>query len=542
MKNKGRIAVTASVLAVLAVSPAYSANLAPMAPVKAGVRPAMTPVEQNLLEAAHALRRGDTARAIEVYKPLVNASDEIQRAQARYGLALAFNHAGDDVQAVRVLEGTVADSSALGQHIAELRARLLLQLAGRALATGNSVVAQDWLGQYGHLTAQPDHDRYERLLRRATGSGAVAAAPLKVGVLVPLSGPLAATGEEIVRGLQLGLQQQGQEKAGGVVLAPLDTTPGAGAAVEAALAAGAGVIAGPLLGTDMEAVSSAAKAAGVPVIAFTTDRSVLRDGATSIGYLPTQQARAMADWAAGQGFTKVGALIPSSPYGSEVFDAFRDQAQKDGLTVAKSAFYNPQNVDLGASVRDLAGGKPVSGTLPFEAVFAPAPPGALPLVTSQLAYYDFDKAGIQLMGTGLWQSNELLKPTANGARGAVFAAPTQTPELAKSYADTFGGAVETSSGSAAVLGADMAYVLGEVAAELRINGVPVATTLARPEGFYAPGGYVRFLPNGGAERGLDIVKIGDNFTVLQTALPQAPLALPESLTPQGGRGGGWNLW
>ena len=70
------------------------------------------------------MRRGDTARAIELYKPLVNASDEIQRAQARYGLALAFDHQGDDVQAVRTLEGTVADSSALGQHIAELRARI----------------------------------------------------------------------------------------------------------------------------------------------------------------------------------------------------------------------------------------------------------------------------------------------------------------------------------------------------------------------------------------------------------------------------------
>jgi ABC-type branched-subunit amino acid transport system substrate-binding protein len=537
MKNNGWV-----ILAAIGFSTnVMAADLAPVAARSPSINPALSPVEQRLLEAAHALRRGDNAKAIELYKPLVNAADDTQRAQARFGLALSFDHQGDDVQAVHVLEGTVADSSALGQNIAELRAKLLLQLASREMALGNPVAAQDWLGQYARLTAQPERERYERLLKRATQGNDVSSSipPLKVGVLVPLSGPLAATGAEILRGLQLGLQGQSRDAANGIVLAPFDTAAGAAAAVDGALAAGAGMIAGPLLGADMDAVAEPARNAGVPVIAFTTDRSVLREGATSIGYLPTQQARAMADWTAGQGFVKAGALIPSSPYGNEVFEAFRDEAEKNGVRLVRSAFYDPSSVDLGASVRDLAGGKAISGTVPFEVVFAPAPAGALPLVTSQLAYFDFDKAGVQLLGTGLWQSNEVLKASTNGAKGGIFAAPTQTPELTKTYTEAFGAA--PAAGNAAVLGADMAYVLGEAAAELRVNSVPVATTLVRPEGFYAPGGYIKFSAGGQAERGLDIVKIGDRFDVQQVALPMAPLPLPVTLTPAGGRPG-WKLF
>lgn len=542
MNNKSWALLAATVLSTNAMV-AWAAEPAPLAANPPAVAAAVSPVERNLLEAAHALRRGDVQKAIEIYKPLVNATDDVQRAQARFGLALAFDHAGDDVQAVRVLEGTVADASALGKNIAELRARLMLQLASRDLVLGNPVSAQGWLNQYSRLTAQPEYPRYMRLLKRATGGAEVTAGaalpPLKVGVLLPLSGPLAATGADILRGLQLGLQQQPKDQAESLVLAPFDTATGAGVAAQAALASGVGVIAGPLLSTDVDAVNDLAKPANVPVIAFTTDRSVLQEGATSIGYLPAEQARAVADWAAGQGFTKVATLVPSSPYGTEVNDAFRDQAQQNGLAIAKSAFYNPQNVDLSGTVRDLVGGKPVSGTAPFEAVFAPAPASALPLITSQLAYFDLDKAGVQLLGTGLWQNNDLLKPGANGARGAIFAVPTKTPDVDKAYAEAFGAAP---NGGAAILGYDLAYVLGEAAAELRINGVPLADSLHRPEGFYAPGGYVRFHAEGGAERGLDIVRIdGDGFKVLVPALPQVPLPLPGSLTPQGARAG-WKLW
>jgi ABC-type branched-subunit amino acid transport system substrate-binding protein len=507
--------------------------------------PAVLPVApaQALEDAALHLRRGDAPGALALYKQLVNNPDPALRAQARFGLALALDHTGDDVQALRALEGTPADETALGKAIGQLRAELLLQLAGREVAQGNLPAAADWLAQYDRLTVQPGRERYTRLRRRVdAGAGGLKVAelpPLKIGVLLPLSGPFKDTGQEILRGLQLGLEKQPLDRAQALVLAPYDTARGAAAAAEAALNAGAAVLAGPLLAGDVESVAAKAKNAGVPVVAFTSDRAALKGGVTSVAYLPTEQARAAADWAAGQGAHKVAGLIPSSPYGYEVYDAFRDEATRLGLEIAASSFYNPQNVDLSASVRELVGGKPVSGTAPFEALFAPAPAQSLPLVTSQLDYYDLDKAGVQLLGTGLWQNPALLKPSAQGVRGAVFAVPPKVGAVEDAYRGAFGDTPQTGG---ATLGYDLAFILGEAAAELRVNGMGVAETLLRPEGFYVAGGFARFFPNGGVQRGLDIVRIeADGFHVLKPALLQAPLPLPENLLPSAD-GKGWKIW
>ena len=90
-----------------------------------------------------------------------------------------------------------------------------------------------------------------------------------------------------------------------------------------------------------------------------------------------------------------------------------------------------------------------------------------------------------------------------------------------------------------ILGYDAVRVLADVAGEKQRTGQPVGELLLRPEGFYGSGGYLKFKDNGITERGLNMVKIGEQFEVEKTALNLAPLPVPENLQPHGQRKGNW---
>jgi hypothetical protein len=172
--------------------------------------------------------------------------------------------------------------------------------------------------------------------------------------------------------------------------------------------------------------------------------------------------------------------------------------------------------------------------MPFDGLFVPAPAGSLPLIAAQLSYYDVDKFGVQLLGTALWQNPSLLGPTASGVRGGLFGVPPHAPAFEEAFSATFGAKAHP----LALLGYDAARILADVAGEKQRTSMAVTSLLLRPEGFYGSGGFVRFSASGVTQRGLDVVKVGEQFEVLKPALNLAPLAVPDDLQPQG-RGGTW---
>jgi LppC putative lipoprotein. len=111
-----------------------------------------------------------------------------------------------------------------------------------------------------------------------------------VALLVPLSGPLAPIGQSIKQAVQLAFSAPGAP--------PLDirdtggTPQGAAAAASAAIAAGDGLILGPLTKSDTQAVASVAHAANVNVIAFTNDETVAAPGVWPLGITPASRSAA----------------------------------------------------------------------------------------------------------------------------------------------------------------------------------------------------------------------------------------------------------
>jgi hypothetical protein len=141
-------------------------------------------------------------------------------------------------------------------------------------------------------------------LEAAPPPGAAPTAPapaperIAVGLLLPLTGPEADIGQSILDAAQMALFDTADEN---FVLLPRDTggTPeGAARAVRDALSGGAKLILGPLLAQDVAAVAPEARAAHVPVVAFSTDSSVAGDGVYLMGSLPRARQRL---WAARRG-------------------------------------------------------------------------------------------------------------------------------------------------------------------------------------------------------------------------------------------------
>jgi ABC-type branched-subunit amino acid transport system substrate-binding protein len=307
-------------------------------------------------------------------------------------------------------------------------------------------------------------------------------------------------------------------------------TPAAAATAAAALKAQkVSLVLGPLLANQVAPVREAL--GSIPLLTFSSDGAVLGPQVHTLNFLPDQQAAAVAVAALAQGQSRVAALIPQGAYGEATLGGLRRALEQGGGTLVKTSFYNPQETDIGSSIRDLGQG--------FDALLLPTPARSLPLIAAQLAYYDLDR-GVQLLGTGLWAENTgnspLLAPSAGGLRGALFAAPTPVATFTSQFSQAFGAAPHP----LAALGYDAAAILAQLANEQARSGNAPGQILLRPEGFYAPGGYARFTPNGQTERSLALQAVGQGqFEVRRPGLSLAPLPLPTPLIPEPGSRSWW---
>ncbi len=491
----------------------------------------------SLDAAAQALSERRWLTAVEQYKALVNTNDNVVRGQARYGLALALSQMGEDEEAYKVLDGTLRDETPLGRAVGDLRGRLALQLAERFLAEKGYGVPNPWLNSYERLTDQPDRARYERL-RAASDSyqGQTASSVLRVGVILPLSGELGTVGNSILHGLQVGLQEFDGRRGTRLELIVQDASDNAttATAAKALRDQNVDIVVGPLLANGVGEAAAAFDGANVPILALSNDKSVMGNGVYALNYLPSAQARLAARAAVRQGYRQLAVLAPSNDYGTEALEAFADEARREGATVTGTAFFDPNATDIGASIRQLTGANATSSTLPFNALLVPAPASKMPLIKAQLSYYGIQNDNVMLLGTGIWQNNDLLRSNS-GMRGAVFAAAPKVARFEQSYKATFG----EDAAPLALTGYDTARILADIAAEKQRTGKPVKELLTRPEGYYGSGGYFRFTDKGLTERGLDVVKISTQFEVMKPALTLAPLTVPTELRPDGAAGWRW---
>jgi len=322
--------------------------------------------------------------------------------------------------------------------------------------------------------------------------------PVRVGVLLPLSNGSAAT-----RALARGMMNAAQlalfdTRDPDILLMPGDegsTPQEAATAARALIAQGAEVIVGPLFASSVTTVAPLTRDRGIPLITFSTDRTVAANGVYLLSYQPETEVDRVISYAASHGHTKFAALIPRTGYGNHIAEAFRREAAADKLQVTAVERFDPGASDLSGPVHAVA-------TTGADAILVAQ--GGAPLRNIAALLRGNTGSGLQpkLLGTGLWADRSLT--TEPVLAGSWFAAPPPSSEdaFAAKYRAAFGG----NPPQLAPLAYDAISLIATLA-----PGTPyrrfTAQQLTDPNGFQGVSGIFRFNPDGTTDRGLAILAI-----------------------------------
>ena len=297
----------------------------------------------------------------------------------------------------------------------------------------------------------------------------------------------------------------------------LGTAEGARAAAAAAISEGAEIIIGPLFAAEVSGVSAVASEARVPVIAFSSDRSVAGNGVYLLSFLPGTDAARAVTFAAAQGYKTIAALIPSTGFGDVVETAAQAAAATSGIKIAVVERYGPEPGAMVGPLQRLKAEIVSSsrGNKPIRAVLVPGGQDVVPVLAPMLGQLGIGAAsGVRLIGTSGWDYATVTQETA--LEGSWFAAPD--PRGWTSFADRYAQTYKVSPSRIASLGYDAVSLA--IAASSGQRGQRFSTELlTRPSGFAGVDGLFRLRPDGTNDRSLAMLGIAQGRI---TAVDPAP--------------------
>jgi hypothetical protein len=345
----------------------------------------------------------------------------------------------------------------------------------------------------------------------------------KVALLVPLTGPNAALGESIANAARLAQADLGTAK---VELVTFDTAPGAGEAAARAVAEGAGLVLGPLLGSEVPAVQAAVAGRPIPILSFSNDAAVAGGNVFVLGFQPNQAIARVISYARSRGIERFAALVPQGAYGQRAQLAFvKAVADAGGRSTAVVPYAREADklVAAAAQVTNHAArlrtsGRPqirpdgtverVAGALapvPFQALLIADSGAVAARFLQPLARYGAGPGQVVILGTELW-NNEPGLARIPALKGALYAtvADTRFNGLAARYRARYGH----NPSRLASLGYDAMLLASGLAADWPPGqAFPRQALLAR-DGFAGIDGAFRFTASGVAERALEVDQIG----------------------------------
>jgi len=335
------------------------------------------------------------------------------------------------------------------------------------------------------------------------------AVPIRVGVILPFDNANAnvrGLAKSLMHAAELALYDSGNHNIILMTAEDTGTSADAAAAAQRLLDEGAEVIVGPLFSASVQAVAPLARDRGVPVLAFSTDRTVAGSGIYLLSFQPQSEVRRIVTYAASQGRKKIGALIPQTPYGDVVEQEFRKVAQENNVQICAVARFNPSAGALTDPAATLA-------KADCDAVLVPQGGSLLRGIAQTFAYSNLDTNKVKLLGTGLWLEPSSLKEGL--LNGAWFAAPQPSTD------DAFIAKFKQTFGSEPPQLASLAYDAVSLVA-LLANGQPyhrfTQRAITDPNGFAGVSGVFRFRADGAIERGLAILSVEPGgFTVVNPA-------------------------
>lgn len=332
--------------------------------------------------------------------------------------------------------------------------------------------------------------------------------PVRVGLVLPLtqSGRDSAIGQAMLNAAQMALADGG---AGDVTLMALDDRSAPEAAASAAQAqvkAGAEIIVGPLFAADVRQVGAVARAANVPVIAFSTDATVASEGVYLLSFLIETYVDRIVDYAVSRGKKTIAVLAPQNDYANVALAELKAEAARAGASVVTVARYAPGQA--AGAVAQLNRDAPDA-----DAIFLPEQPDALPAVAAAMA-----QAGVksQVLGVGVWNDPRVLSIPA--LQGAWYSAPDASGFAA--FALRYRAKYNAEPPRLATLCYDAVSLVAALARTPAGQRFKPAT-LANASGFNGADGLFRFHLAGTNERGLAVVQIGSGAVEVISPAPKS---------------------
>lgn len=305
---------------------ALSRLSAPPASVPADLRPRWHRLRAHLLEANErpfdaaaelallqgSLERGERADNIRAIERLLGTTTNAELAQG--SAALAPGHP-------------------LYPHAARVLVRRGLPLP-RPLSRGEATAGLDGL-------PPPESDGYRP--------------PSRLGVLLPLSGPLAAAGQSVRDGILAGYFGESRRRP---EIRFYDTAGNAGGtqrAIAQARTDGAQMLVGPLTRDEVTTVFNSSDV-DVPVIALNRGASTPPPGSTTFALSPEEEGAAAADRLADRGFRRVLVVSQSDDNALRALAAFKQRFEERGGTITGDARVGESTPDYIATLQSAMGG------------------------------------------------------------------------------------------------------------------------------------------------------------------------------------------
>ena len=299
------------------------------------------------------------------------------------------------------------------------------------------------------------------MLRRTFISAASAAAAMlaltgarsaqetvKIGLILPMTGPFASTGRQIEAAAKLYMQQNGDTVAGKKVQLVLKDDTGVAdvtkrLAQELIVKEKAGVLAGFGLTPLALATAPLATQAKVPQVVMAAATSIITEQSPFIvrtSFTAAQVTVPLAEWAARNGIKRAVTLVTDYGPGIDVEKAFSETFTKAGGQV-ENLRVPLANPDFSPFLQKVADAKP-------DALLAFVPSGVGAQFMKQFVERGLDKSGIRFLAEGSVTDDDLLNGLGDVALGAItahhYSAAHDSPEN-KAFVDAFRKAKATSA-------------------------------------------------------------------------------------------------
>ena len=256
---------------------------------------------------------------------------------------------------------------------------------------------------------------------------------VKIGLILPMTGPFASTGRQVEAGVKAYMAINGDTAGGKKIEVVLRDDAGTAdqtrrIAQELVVNDGVSMLMGFGLTPLAMSVAPVLNQAKIPaIVTSATTAAIMKQSdyfvRTSMG--GPQSALPVATWAVENGLKRVVTLVTDYGPGHDIEKGFVDQYKKEGGEIVESVRVPLQNPDFAPFLQRVRDAKP-------DAVFVFVPSGVGSLFMKQFVERGLADAGIKLIATGDVTDDDLLNGIGEAAKGVItghfYSANHDSPE------------------------------------------------------------------------------------------------------------------